>query len=330
MRLLIRIVLVGIAGLAIAAGLSIALGGPGTPLPMTSINEAFKGVDYSDLAPLTNYRARDSSSLAFRYYPPRGGKARGSVVLLHGSSASSRSMHSMAKAFADAGYAAYALDVRGHGNSGVKGDIGYVGQLEDDLEDFVRGVGPAAPATLVGFSSGGGFALRVAGSDRRSMFASYLLLSPFISQEAQTYRPGSGGWASVGVPRYIAIAVLDGFGIHAFDHLLVVRYALDDEAKKFLTSAYSFNLAQNYRPKRDYKATIRAVDRPLRVIAGQNDELFHSDRFEAVFRAEGKNVPVDLIPGVDHIGLSLDPRALRAAVEAVNQLLAGPGEGSGR
>lgn len=95
---------------------------------------------------------------------------------------------------------------------------------------------------------------------------------------------------------------------------------MDDEARTFLTSAYSFNLAQNYRPKRDYKATIRAVDRPLRVIAGQYDELFHSDRFEAVFRAAGKNVPIELIPGVDHVGLSLDPRALHAAVKAVNQL----------
>ena len=82
--------------------------------------------------------------------------------------------------------------------------------------------------------------------------------------------------------------------------------------------------------KRDYKATIRAVDRPLRVIAGQDDELFHSDRFEAVFRAEGNNVPADLIAGVGHIGLSLVPRALRAAVEAVNQRLVGLGGGSDR
>ncbi len=61
----------------------------------------------------------------------------------------------------------------------------------------------AQPATLAGFSSGGGFALRFAGSDRQKLFSNYLLLSPFISQNAPTYRPNSGGWVSVGLPRFV-------------------------------------------------------------------------------------------------------------------------------
>ncbi|MFM5616223.1 alpha/beta hydrolase [Aeromonas veronii] len=65
-------------------------------------------------------------------------------------------MHKMASAFSQAGYDAYALDIRGHGASGDKGTIAYIGQLEDDLEDFIKSVAPAKPATLVGFSSGGG------------------------------------------------------------------------------------------------------------------------------------------------------------------------------
>jgi alpha-beta hydrolase superfamily lysophospholipase len=229
-------------------------------------------------------------------------------------------MHSMAKAFAASGYAAYALDVRGHGDSGPRADIAYVGQLDDDLEDFMRAVAPASPATLVGFSSGGGFALRIAGGPRQALFASYLLLSPFISQEAPTYRAGGGGWVNVGLPRYIAIAVLDRLGIHAFGHLPVVRYALNDEAKKFLTPSYSFNLAQNFRPRADYNGTIRAVSRPVRVIAGRDDELFHTDRFQAVFKAAGKDVPVELLPGINHIGLSVRPEALQAAVKGVGEL----------
>ena len=44
----------------------------------------------------------------------------------------------MAKGFAAAGYTAYALDIRGHGASGTKGHIAYIGQLEDDMEDFVH------------------------------------------------------------------------------------------------------------------------------------------------------------------------------------------------
>lgn len=316
---LLRAAAIGIGALAAVAAACIVLGGPGEPAPMKSINDPFKAVDYADLPPLSRYNARDGSSLAFRYYGPAGGTTRGSVVLVHGSSASSRSMHSMAKAFAASGYAAYALDVRGHGDSGAKGDIAYIGQLDDDLEDFMRAIAPASPAALVGFSSGGGFALRIAGGARQDLFANYLLLSPFISQEAPTYRAGGGGWASVGLPRYVAIAVLDRLGIRAFGHLPVVRYALNDEAKKFLTPAYSFNLAQNFRPKADYNGTIRAVSRPVRVIAGRDDELFHTDRFQAVFKAAGKEVPVELLPGIDHIGLSVKPEALQAAVNAVSQ-----------
>jgi non-heme chloroperoxidase len=190
--------LVLVAVLVAAFGLAIAFGGPGEPPPMPSINNPFKNVDFSDLPKVSYFPARDGANLAFRAYPAAGGEVKGSVVLVHGSSASGSSMHLMAKGFAAAGYAAYALDVRGHGESGTKGHIGYIGQLEDDLEDFVRSTKLALPSTLVGLSSGGGFVLRFVGSTRQKLFSNYFLLSPFISQDAATSRPGSGGWVSVG------------------------------------------------------------------------------------------------------------------------------------
>ena len=229
-------------------------------------------------------------------------------------------MHLMAKGFAAAGYAAYALDIRGHGKSGTKGHIAYIGQLEDDMEDFVHSTKLAQPSTLVGFSSGGGFVLRFAGSPRQKLFSNYLLLSPWISQDAATLRPGNGGWATVGVPRIIAIAVLNGFGMHAFDDLPVVRFAVDERDKGFLTPQYSFALAQNFRPERDYQANIRAVRQPLRVLVGQNDDVFYADKFAAVFKTAGKDVPVTVLPGIDHISLTLDPVAIQAAIAAVESM----------
>jgi alpha-beta hydrolase superfamily lysophospholipase len=314
------VVLAGVAVVATAGALAIALGGPGDPAPLSSINDPFKGVDYSDLPRASTFAARDGAKLAFRVYAPAGGAAAGSVVLVHGSSARGSSMHVMARAFAQAGYAAYALDVRGHGDSGVRGRIAYVGQLEDDVEDFARAARLTRPATLVGFSSGGGFALRFAGSARQELFSSYLLLSPFISQDAPTYRPGSGGWVSVGLPRYVAIALLDAAGVRAFNHLPVTRFALNEEARRFMTPQYSFALAQNFRPMRDYRSNIRAVRQPLAVLAGRDDELFLAERFEAVFRDEGKNVPVTLLPGIDHVRLTLDPAALQAVIASVRRL----------
>jgi non-heme chloroperoxidase len=312
--------LVTVAVLLAIAGVAIAFGGPGKPSAIPSINDPFEGVDFSDLPKTSHFMARDGTKLAFRYYPATEVAGKGSVVLVHGSSASSSSMHVMAKGFAAAGYDTYALDIRGHGQSGVKGHIAYVGQLEDDMEDFVHAIKLAQPSTLVGFSSGGGFVLRFAGSSKQKLFSNYLLLTPFISQDAATSRPDSGGWASVGVPRIIAISFLNGFGVHVFNDLPVIRYALTKENAKFLTPEYSFALAQNFRPERDYQANIRAVRQPLRVLAGQNDEVFFADKFASVFKAAGKDIPVTILPGIDHISLTLNRVAVRAAVNTVEDM----------
>jgi non-heme chloroperoxidase len=320
MKSLTLAVVVSLVILAVIVGGAIAFGGPGNPPPMSSINNPFKNLDYSDLPAPSYFVARDGAKLTFRMYPSAGGDARGSVVLVHGSSARGSSMHVMAKAFAAAGYAAYALDIRGHGESGIKGHIAYVGQLEDDLEDFVRSVKTAQPTTLAGFSSGGGFVLRVAGSARQKLFSSYLLLSPFISQDAPTYRPDGGGWVRVGLPRLVAVALLNVVGVRVFNDLPVTKFALNEESKAILTSQYSFALAQNFRPERDYRANIRAAGQPLRVVAGQDDEVFYADQFAGVFRAEGKDVPVTLVPGIGHIPLTLEQAAVQAAVAAVRSM----------
>jgi alpha-beta hydrolase superfamily lysophospholipase len=318
-RFLISILVTAAVLLAIA-GLAIAFGGPGEPSAMPSINDPFESMDFSDLPKVSYFMARDATKLAFRIYPVAGGGVKGSVVLVHGSSASGSSMHVMAKGFAAAGYTAYTLDIRGHGASGTKGHVAYVGQLEDDMEDFVHTIKLAQPSTLVGFSSGGGFVLRFAGSSKQKLFSNYLLLTPFISQDAATSRPDSGGWATVGVPRIIAISFLNGFGVQAFNDLPVIRFALTKENAKFLTPEYSFALAQNFRPKRDYEANIRAIRQPLRVLVGQNDEVFFADRFASIFKKAGKDIPVTILPGVDHISLTLNPVAIQAAVNTVDDM----------
>jgi non-heme chloroperoxidase len=296
---------------------AIAFGGPKAATPMASINDPFKSVDFSDLPPLSHYQAEDGAALAYRRYRATGGAPKGSVVIVHGSSASSSSMHPLAKAFAQAGYDAYALDMRGHGESGVKGHIAYVGQLEDDVAAFVKAASLPKPVTLVGFSAGGGFALRFAGSQRQNDFQGYLLLSPFLSQEAPNYRAGSGGWVQVGIPRIVAITVLNRLGIRQFNDLIVSNFALNEAAKAFLTPAYSYALATNFKPLPDYEANISAVHQPVAVVAGASDEVFKTDELDGIFRKQGKTWPVTLLPGVGHILLTLDSGALTAAVNAV-------------
>jgi alpha-beta hydrolase superfamily lysophospholipase len=288
---------------------------------MGSISDPFGSVDFSDLPPLSKFAARDGTQLAYRHYPTTSiTPGQGSVVLIHGSSATSSSMHPMAKAFSAAGYPTFALDIRGHGASGRKGQIAYIGQLEDDLADFIHAVSPPQPVTLAGFSSGGGFAIRFAGSKQQDLFQSYLFLAPFFSPDAPTTRPDSGGWASVGLPRIIAIATLNGFGIRIFNSLPVLRFAISENAKAILTPEYSYALTMNFSPQRDYLADLRNMHQPFRVLVGANDEVYYPDQFAGVLKQTGKDVPVTMVPGVDHVQLILSPAAFEASLEALKSL----------
>ncbi|MGA7328454.1 MAG: alpha/beta fold hydrolase [Rhodomicrobium sp.] len=75
------------------------------------------------------------------------------VVLIHGSSDDGSGMHPLAKALRDAGSSVYVPVLRGHGNSGRRGDIDYVGQLEDDLTDFVAVLRLLHPTTSLTLES---------------------------------------------------------------------------------------------------------------------------------------------------------------------------------
>ena len=92
------------------------------------------------------------------------------VIAIHGSSSQSASIHPLGKALSAAGIPVYAPDIRGHGATGIRGDIDYAGELDDDIADFVAAVRaqhPNAKLVLMGFSSGGGYALHVGGDAAR-------------------------------------------------------------------------------------------------------------------------------------------------------------------
>ena len=292
-------------------------GGPGTPAPTASINDPFNSVDFSHMPALKNYQGADGAQLFYREYAPQGDNIKGSAVLVHGSSASSESLHPMATVLAAAGVHVYALDVRGHGASVPKGRIAFVGQLESDMKAFVDKVKPAHPSTLIGFSSGGGFVLRVAASEMQSAFGSYLLLAPFLGHTAPNYRPDSGGWVSVGVPRIVALNALNAVGIRYWNDLPVVRFALTEEAKSFLTPEYDFNLNTNFAASQDYRQDLMNAKGKVAILAGDADELLKSQELQGIVQRTGKDWPVQLLPGIGHIPLTLDKAALKSVIEQV-------------
>ena len=111
------------------------------PPEMRSVSDSAKGIDWSTLPPLERFQARDGTWLGFRHYAPKGTAPTAAPIFIHGSSGSSGTVnHALTQALAARGVETWALDMRGHGASGTRGDIGYVGQLEDDLVDFVAHV----------------------------------------------------------------------------------------------------------------------------------------------------------------------------------------------
>ncbi|HKU05593.1 MAG TPA: alpha/beta hydrolase, partial [Bradyrhizobium sp.] len=153
------------------------------PPELRSISETVRAVDRSTMPALQRFSARDGTELAYRHYPARGASSGRIAILVHGSSGSSVAVHALADALAARGVATWVPDVRGHGGSGTRGDIGYFGQLDDDLVDLValvRKAAPTEPLTLLGHSSGGAFALRIAGSPMQNLFARTVLLAPHL------------------------------------------------------------------------------------------------------------------------------------------------------
>lgn len=316
------IVTAGIAGLvsAVLAG-AIAFGGPTAPPPLAFVRDETLARDRSDLPPVHHYRARDGTELAYRAYPAVN--PSGAAVLIHGTVGSSADVHEIAKALRDAGIDAYAPDIRGHGASGPRGDIAYIGQLEDDLADFLdtldrQGVPPRR--VLIGHSAGGGFALRIAASPLGRRFAGTILLAPYLGPDAPTTKPGIGGWVGVGVPRIIALTVLHDIGLNMFGGLPVLAFAVSAHDARYVTPTYSFRLFTNFGPDRDWRRDLGSVHGPLVVLVGGADQLFKADRYKQAI-ANTPNARVEVLSGIDHLSITGDPTALAAVVDAAKGVL---------
>lgn len=309
---------VGFAGVVLAGLVASPLR---RPPELTSISDARKSVDFSSLPALERFQARDGTALGFRHYPPTGPATGRAAIVIHGSSGSSgTTIHALSSALAAHGVEVYAMDVRGHGASGTRGDIGYVGQLEDDLADFVavaRKTTPSAPLTLIGHSSGGGFALRVAASSIQNLFDRTVLLAPYLGYSAPTNRPNSGGWASPDIPRILGLLALRKIGIDCCEALPVLAFAVPPNSEKILTGTYSDRLMRNFANHPDFRADLAAATRPLTIIAGTDDELMLSDRYAEAVRGLAHPVEVKLIEGINHMGIVSAPKAVSEIAESV-------------
>lgn len=301
----------------------IAFNAPAAP-PVLAAGNAIPGIEqwnFAELPKVQSVRARDGAPLKYRAYPGRPDRA---VVLVHGSSGTDASMMKLAQALQAAGASVYAIDLRGHGGSGtVNGDVSYLGQLDDDLADLVKGLGldkAGIHRSLIGFSSGGGFVLRIAGGRQAALFDDYLAISPYIAQDSPTNKPNSGGWAGVAVPRIIALSLLDDLGLPWFHGLPAVHFATTAKASDTRTPVYSFRLAASLQLGRDWRSVLARITRPAQIVVGASDELFNAEQFQPLVQAVNARIGVTVAPNQTHLGMIAHPAAIQAIAAAWRKL----------
>ncbi|MBB6001172.1 pimeloyl-ACP methyl ester carboxylesterase [Streptomonospora salina] len=251
---------------------------------------------------LRSYTARDGTDLPYRTYPSDSDDA---LVLLHGSGYHSAYLAPLARTVADQDAATvYTPDLRGHGPQAEnRGDVDYVGQLEDDVSDFIREIGPEyGDVFLGGHSSGGGTAIRFAGGSGNAAVDGYVLLAPYIHHESPTYRADSG-WSNVNVPRIAGLQMMNTVGITAFNDRDVISFNMPAEMRDGTeTLSYSYDLQTSMHPRDDYEKDLAALADATLVVAGADDESFRADAYRPLLD-EHTSAEVRIVDGASHFGV---------------------------
>jgi alpha-beta hydrolase superfamily lysophospholipase len=313
--------LVALAAVLAAAAITpiaiIALNAPKSPPAMASMAAPSRRTSFANLPEPKRFRARDGVDLQYFAYPADPNNV---AVLIHGSVGPGKSMHALAQTLQGSGVTTYALDVRGHGGSGVRGDISYVGQIDDDLADFATLLGPAKnqeTRTLLGFSAGAGFTIRFAGGPYGLLFDRYVFLSPILPG-APTLRPNAGGWTNISLPRIVTISYLNRAGIHWFDGFPVISYAVSPQNTDG-TPSYSFRLAANFGAGRQYETYLKNIRRPAAILVGSADEQVVADQFAPLARRLELNISITIVPEMTHADMIFNPAALQMVVGAIKR-----------
>lgn len=311
MRLVqMSILIIVVAVLAVLAGMLAwpARQGGGEGLAFSRVPRIAENM----LPPLETYRGRDGAELTFRFYPSDSDRV---LILVHGSGYHGAYLHPPAAALADSGSANVATpNIRGHHASGpVRGDIGHIGQLEDDLAalmETLRTRVADARFVLGGHSSGGGFALRMAAGGMNGQIDGLVLLAPYLGHDAPTTRGNSGGWANPDLPRIIALSMLNGVGLTALNGLTSLTFNMPERARDGTeTLAYSYRLMTAFGPSRAVTQDIAALGVPTLVIAGARDEAMMADAYKDVFAGQ-PDAEVAVVEEAGHLDIVANVEAL--------------------
>jgi pimeloyl-ACP methyl ester carboxylesterase len=117
------------------------------------------------------------------------------------------------------------------------------------------------------------------------------------------------------------LAILNRLGIDWFDGLPVIAFATSPKATR-LTSFYSRRLAIDFGAPRDYLTVLGRNTKPVALLAGSDDQLFHADRFAPLLKPARPDLEITIVPGVRHIAMTVTPEGIAAVRKAFLNLIA--------
>lgn len=260
--------------------------------------------DYSQVAPkLKQFTARDGGQLTYRAY--KSVNKDTAIILLHGSSAHGEYLHPLAEKVKIIGKV-IVPNLRGHYASGSnRGDCSYIGQLEDDFFDLITCCGlQDKKIYVIGHSSGGGLAIRLAGGLYGDLIKGFVLLSPAIPTAPTLRQNTAGGWAKVSIWKIIALSILNCLGIRFLNHRKVIEFNRPPDRKA--TLAYSYCLNTSCHPRLPYKKDIAALKGKSIVVVGSEDEANDPLHYPKVMQ-DPESKTIQIVPGAKHLNLVEHP-----------------------
>jgi len=230
------------------------------------------------------------------------------LILIHGSGAYGGRFETMKKNLCRMGIEVIAPDLRGHGrNPERRGDIDYLGQLDDDLRDLIRQLknkNPSSRIILGGHSAGGAFVLKFA-KNNHQLLSGVLLLAPYLGWAAPTTKQDRTDIRS-NRKMIMLLEILTRFGITWFNGIKVIHFdRIPEQSPEAHTFSYSFRMLRDlmFGDSPSELKELARVNLPLLLLVGEEDQAFFPDKYSESVLPYQPNAEIFIIEGCDHSNL---------------------------
>lgn len=235
-------------------------------------------------------------------------ESKTTIILLHGILSSAYMMNKTSGLLREATNSkVIALDFRGHGQSeGAPGDVDYINQYVDDLEDVILTLKKEKPnqkIILAGHSMGGGIILRYAMKKNAPKINGYILFAPHLGVNAPTVigedtTAQENSFIKLHINRIIGLKMMNAIGETKYNNLPVLFFNLPEAMP---VTKYSYRANESMSPL-DYKKGLNAIQAPLLVVVGSKDEAFDSSKFNSAVTKNSRG-EVYIIENETHNGI---------------------------